>query len=77
MSTYVVSEFNPNTCVMTGKTEVFCADDVHAAVESVLYAKRLRDGRAHLGPTKRVVYASGHGYVIVPDKLQKGLSDAN
>jgi len=70
MPNFTATEFIPSTCEPTGRIETYTAPTKPAAVASVLYTKKLSDGRAHLGPTGLVVYANGKGYVITTEKVR-------
>ena len=72
MASYIAAEFDPETLQPTGRTEVYLADNPGEAVAGCLYTKSLADGKARLGPTRRVVYASVpgvgfRGYAITPE----------
>jgi hypothetical protein len=68
---YQATEFNRATCEPTGRTETYFAGSLLAAVDSLLYTKRVSNGGAFIGPTGRCVYAGALSYAIVPVKSQK------
>ena len=61
------TEFN-NDIEKTGNEEIFDADDVHKAVEKVLYTRRLKDGNAFVGPSGRVVHTVGKSWAVTREK---------
>lgn len=76
MPNYIATEFDPRTLELTGRKEVYTASCPEDAVADCLYTKSLADGRARIGATGRVVYASvpgvgNRGYSITPESLYR------
>ncbi len=59
----VTSETSP-----TGREMVFLAETIEKAVDSCLYAERLRNRAAKVGPTGRVVYNGNYSIVFTNPK---------
>lgn len=64
MQAFIATE--SKDCVPTGVVETYLAASVEQAVESLLYTRRLSDGKAFIGPTGRAVYSMGALYVVTP-----------
>lgn len=68
MPTFTAIEFN-SALQETGRAEVYIANDSPEAARHCLYTKRLKNGRATLGPTGRVVHMpDGSQWVVVKER---------
>lgn len=63
---FIAVEMDPNTGRETGRVETYMAETAKGAAQSLLYTKRLKDGRARLGPTGLVVFTKGKAWSVVP-----------
>lgn len=60
------TEFRLSNGKATGHSEEYVATTMHEGARAALYTARLRDGRAALGSTGRVIYPHGvHGDVAL------------
>lgn len=66
-TTFKATEFDTTTMQPTGRVEVYMvetAEPVEQAVKSCLYTRKLKDGRAFIGPSGRTVFAGNRCYSI-------------
>lgn len=56
----VVTEFALSTNRATGRTWEYVSGTFEDGARSALYYARLRDGRAEMGTTGRIIYPHGH-----------------
>jgi len=63
-------EFDNEDIQPTGTVETYGADTFEQAVAAVLYAHRLHDGNARLGPTGRVIYCGARSYYVQAQPAQ-------
>lgn len=66
--TYLAHEMDVATCEPTGRVLHYSAETIDEAVASVLYTARLKNGKANVGPTGRVVYAGPTAFTVIKQK---------
>lgn len=62
--TFKATEFDCNACEQTGVVEYYTASSIEDALYKVYYTRKLSNGHAKIGPSRRVVYSGGMGYMV-------------
>ncbi len=71
MKAFKADEFDLATMTPTGSQEIYLAESAEDAAKKCLYTRRLRNGNASLGPSKRVVYDGRTAWTLTTAKVQR------
>lgn len=68
MKAFKADEFDLTTMEPTGNQEIYLAESAEDAAKKCLYTRRLVNGHANIGPSKRVVYDGRRAWAITTAK---------